>query len=92
LHRDNAPFTLPFSPGNFFYQKEHDSRPSHATLISVSSIEYETERSGHFDTTEVFEAESQAMLVTLTEHGFQDAFKKTTEALGTVHTHGRGLL
>jgi hypothetical protein len=30
----------------------------------------------HFDTTEVMEAESQAVLNSLTEHGFQDAFKK----------------
>jgi hypothetical protein len=30
----------------------------------------------HFDTTEVFEAESQTMLNTLTEHDFQEAFKK----------------
>jgi hypothetical protein len=30
----------------------------------------------HFDTTEVIEAESQAVLNTLTEHAFQDAFKK----------------
>jgi hypothetical protein len=30
----------------------------------------------HFDTTEVIEAESQAVLNTLTEHNFQDAFKK----------------
>jgi hypothetical protein len=32
---------------------------------------------GHnFDTTEVFEAESQTVLNTLTEHDFQDSFKK----------------
>jgi hypothetical protein len=30
----------------------------------------------HFNTTEVIEAESQAVLNTLTEHDFQDAFKK----------------
>jgi hypothetical protein len=30
----------------------------------------------HFDTIEVMEAESQAVLNTLTEHGFQDALKK----------------
>jgi predicted Zn-dependent protease len=30
----------------------------------------------HFDTTEVIEAESQVMLNTLSEHNFQDAFKK----------------
>jgi hypothetical protein len=29
----------------------------------------------HFDTTEGIEAESQAVLNTLTEHNFQDAFK-----------------
>jgi hypothetical protein len=29
----------------------------------------------HFDTIEVIEAESQAVLNTLTEHDFQDAFK-----------------
>jgi hypothetical protein len=30
----------------------------------------------HFDTTEVIEAESQAVLNTLTEHDFQNEFKK----------------
>jgi hypothetical protein len=45
----------------------------------------------HFDTIEVIEAESQTVLNTLTEHDFQDAFKMA-EALGTVHTRGRGLL
>jgi hypothetical protein len=30
----------------------------------------------HFDTTEVIETESQAVLNTLTEHDFQDALKK----------------
>jgi hypothetical protein len=33
----------------------------------------------HFDTTEVIEAESQVVLDTLTEHDFQDAFKKCQE-------------
>jgi hypothetical protein len=30
----------------------------------------------HFDTTEVIVAESQVVLNTVTEHDFQDAFKK----------------
>jgi hypothetical protein len=30
----------------------------------------------HFDTTEVIETESQAVLYTLGEHDFQDAFRK----------------
>jgi hypothetical protein len=33
-------------------------------------------KGSHFDTIEVFEAESQAVLNTLREHHFQDAFKK----------------
>jgi hypothetical protein len=39
----------------------------------------------HFDTTEVIEAELQAVLNSLTEQDFQDAFQMA-EALGTVHT------
>jgi hypothetical protein len=46
----------------------------------------------HFDTLEVIEAESQAMLNTLTEHDFQDAFKKMAEIMGRVHTCEMGLL
>jgi hypothetical protein len=34
----------------------------------------------HFDTTEVFEAESQAVLNSLTEYDFQDAFKNGRSA------------
>jgi hypothetical protein len=34
----------------------------------------------HFDTTEVIEAESQAVANTLTEHDFQDAFKNDRTA------------
>jgi hypothetical protein len=45
-----------------------------------------------FDAIEVIEAESQAMLNTLTEHGFQNAFKKMAKALGKVHIRRRGLL
>jgi hypothetical protein len=37
-------------------------------------------RGRHFDTTEVMEAESQAVLNTLTEHEFQDAFKNGRSA------------
>jgi hypothetical protein len=35
----------------------------------------------HFDTTDVIEAESQAVLNTLTEHDFQDAFKNWHKSL-----------
>jgi hypothetical protein len=36
----------------------------------------------HFDTIEMIEAESQAVLNTLTEHDFQDAFKKKSRSTG----------
>jgi hypothetical protein len=39
----------------------------------------------HFDTTEVIEAESQAVLNTLTEHDFQDAFKNCRNAGNSVY-------
>jgi hypothetical protein len=45
-----------------------------------------------FDTIEVMEAELQTVLNTLTEYGYQDAFKNMAEALSTVHTRLRGLL
>jgi hypothetical protein len=46
----------------------------------------------HFDTIEVIEAESQAVLNIFTERDFQDAFKKVAEGLEMVHTNGRRLL
>jgi hypothetical protein len=39
----------------------------------------------------VIEAESEAVLNTLTENDFQNAFKNG-KALGMVHTRGKGLL
>jgi hypothetical protein len=44
----------------------------------------------HFDTIEVVEAESQAVLNTFTEHDLQDTCKKLAEALGMVYTRGKG--
>jgi hypothetical protein len=43
-------------------------------------------KGGHFDTTEVMEAESQAVLNSLTEHDFQDAFKNGRSAGDGVYT------
>jgi hypothetical protein len=39
----------------------------------------------HFNTIEVIEAELQAMLNTLTEHNFQDAFKNGRSSGNTVY-------
>jgi hypothetical protein len=46
----------------------------------------------HFDTIEVIEAESQAVLNTLIKRDFQEIFKKLAGALGTVKTREMGLL
>jgi hypothetical protein len=46
----------------------------------------------HFDTIEVIDAESQAVLNTFTEHDFLNAFKKMAEALETAHTCGMRLI
>jgi hypothetical protein len=47
----------------------------------VSSIEDKL-NGRHFDTIEVIEAKSQAVLSTLTEHDFQDTFKKNGRSAG----------
>jgi hypothetical protein len=44
----------------------------------------------HFGTMEVIQVELQAVLNTLAEQDFQEAFKKKAEALGTVHTRRNG--
>jgi hypothetical protein len=47
----------------------------HPPYISVSPIEIKL-KGRNYDTTEVSEAELQAVLNTLTEHDFRNAFKK----------------
>jgi hypothetical protein len=49
-----------------------NSYPPYKSLFPRMKIKL---RGHHFDTIEVMEAESQAVLNTLTEHDFQDAFK-----------------
>jgi hypothetical protein len=67
-------FTLTFSPGDFFYQKRHVIlHPPYFSLLPSLKIKL---KGCHFDTIEVIEAESQAVLNILTEHNFQDAFTK----------------
>jgi hypothetical protein len=48
---------------------------AHPTLLLFPQLKTKL-KCGHFDRSEMTEAESQAVLNTLTEHGFQDAFKK----------------
>jgi hypothetical protein len=61
-----------------FDQNQHGChpRPSYLSLFLRLKLKL---KGRHFDTTEVTEAESQAVLNTLTEHDFQDVFKKWQE-------------
>jgi hypothetical protein len=72
LRHDNAPFHTSFSTREFFTQHNMTIVP-HSPYFSLFPP-IEDKMKGH--TTEMIEAESQAVLNTLTEHGFQDTFKK----------------
>jgi hypothetical protein len=74
LH-DSEPSHASYVTRNFFDKKQHDHHlhPPHFSVLP----RFKTELKGRlFDTIEVSEAESQEVLNTLTEHDFQDAFKK----------------
>jgi hypothetical protein len=58
-----------------FDQKQHDSHLHPPYLSLLLRLKEKTERPS-FDIIEVIEAESQAVVNTLTEHDFQDAVKK----------------
>jgi hypothetical protein len=47
-----------------------DNSPYHTSFFTREFLSH------HFDAIKVIEAESLAVLITLTEHDFQDAFKK----------------
>jgi hypothetical protein len=77
LNHDNASYPVSLF---FFHQESLDQNnmtvvphPHRFSLFSRLKIKL---KGRHFDATEVKEAESQAVLNTLTEHYFQDAFKK----------------
>jgi hypothetical protein len=75
LHQDNAPSYTSFSPGQFFFTKNNMTvfpHPPYFCLLLRLKIKL---KGSHFGTIEVIEAESEAVLNTLTEHDFEDAFK-----------------
>jgi hypothetical protein len=73
-----------------FNQKLHNCHPTPTLLAWLGPMWLLFSR--HFDTIEVIEAKVQMVLNTLTDHNFQDAFKKTEWVLGTVHMRRRRLL
>jgi hypothetical protein len=87
LHRGHAPVSHFLFHQGIFGQKQNDCRPSPTYLSLFLRLKIKL-KGRHFDTTEAMEAESQAVLNTLTEHDLQDAFKMA-EVLGTVQSRGR---
>jgi hypothetical protein len=82
LHHDTLFYTFFFTSD--FWTKSNmivishppylpDLAPCDCSLFSELKLKL---KGRHFDTIEVTEAESQAVLHILTEHNFQDAFKK----------------
>jgi hypothetical protein len=75
LHHDYAPFHTSFLIREFFTNNNTILVP-HPPYFSLFP-QFKAKRKGRrFDTFEVMEGESQAVLNTLTEHDFQDAFKE----------------
>jgi hypothetical protein len=56
-------------------QKQHDCHPPPTYFSLFPQLKIKL-KGRHFDVTEVIEAESQAVLNTITERDFQDEFKK----------------
>jgi hypothetical protein len=83
LHHDNAPSHTSFFTREFLAKSDMtviphppyspDLAPCNFSLFSRLKTKL---KGHHFDTFEMTEAESQAVLNTLTERDFQDAFKK----------------
>jgi hypothetical protein len=65
---------------DFFFTKNNMTVISHSpyspNLVLCCFSLFLQLKIGHFDTIEMIDAESQAILNTLTEHDFQDVFKK----------------
>jgi hypothetical protein len=62
-----------------FDQKQHDCHHPSTLLFSVPLSKIKV-KGPKFDTIEVMEAESQAVLSIFTEHDFQDAFRNDRSA------------
>jgi hypothetical protein len=68
--------SLPFSRANFNQKKNNMTVLSHPPYFALFPRLNIKVKGRHYDTTEVMETELQPVLNTLTEHDFQDAFKK----------------
>jgi hypothetical protein len=74
VHHDNAQSLTQLFTGSF-WPETTDCRPHPPYFPLFPRLKIKLECS-HFDTIEVIEAESKAVLHTIKEHDFQSAFKK----------------
>jgi hypothetical protein len=83
LHHDNALFHTSFFIGDFFIKNKMTAvpHPSYFSLFPRLKIKL---KGCHFDTIEMMEAESQAVLNALTEHDFQDAYSRKRTSSGVM--------
>jgi hypothetical protein len=78
LHHYSAPSHTSLFTKEFFTKNDITIVP-HPPFFSLFQRLNIKLKGGHFDTIEVIEAEWQPVLNTLTEHNFQNAFKKWHE-------------
>jgi hypothetical protein len=91
LHHYNVPSHTSFFTREFLAKNNMTVVPHPPYFSLFAQLEIKL-KDRHFGTIEVVAAESQAVLNTLTEHDFKDAFTHSAEALRAVHTRGRRLL
>jgi hypothetical protein len=80
LYHDNALPHVSFFTKEFFTKTNMTVVPHPPSFSLFPRLRIKL-KGRHFDTTEVIEAESQAMPNTLTDHDFHDAFKKWQKRL-----------
>jgi hypothetical protein len=85
LRHDNTPSHASFLTWEFFTKKQHDCHAPPSTYFCLFRQLKMKLKGCHFDTFEVIEADLQAVLNTLTEHDFQDAFKNGRSAVNDVY-------
>jgi hypothetical protein len=73
LHHDNKQSHTSFFTREFFFTKSNMTVVLHPPCFSVSPLKIKLKRR-HFDTTVVIEAESHAVLNTLTQQDFKVSF------------------
>jgi hypothetical protein len=91
LHHNSTPSCTSFSTREFLTRNNMTVIPHPPCFSLFPQLKIKL-KGRHFDTIEVIEAESQAVLNILTERNFQDAFKKNGRSAGNGAYVQKGLL